>query len=69
MLTHMAVRPTLVALPAARANVRRVINGSRRASELGPFIPQQRTCGASGSMSEKCQRQISRPSRAHVRVM
>ena len=32
-----------------------VINGSRRAFELGPVIPQQRTCGASGGMSEKCQ--------------
>jgi hypothetical protein len=31
-----------------------VINGSRRASKLGPVIPQQRTCGASGGMSEKC---------------
>ena len=40
-----------------------VINGSGRASELGPFIPQQRTCGASGGMSEKCHERKSNANR------
>jgi len=37
----------------------RVINGPRVASELGPLMPRQRTCGDYFSMSASCQQRKS----------